>query len=104
MWGVVLFGISLFLAISLLSFHPSDPSFTSTSSTPEVENLTGRIGSYLADFLLQLFGGRGFSIPGGYPHTGMAKIPSPGTLQGSHGDFGRDPIFAGVCHSAEPPP
>ena len=89
MWGVVLFGISLFLAISLLSFHPSDPSFTSTSSTPEVENLTGRIGSYLADFLLQLFGGGAFLFPVVILILGWRKFqaqePSRGLMEISGG-------------------
>lgn len=62
-WGVILLGTSLLLGISLLSYHPSDPSFTSTTSSSEIYNLAGRTGAYLSDLLLQFFGGGAFLFP-----------------------------------------
>lgn len=53
--GIGLIGLSIFLMVSLISYHPKDPSFTGSSSGP-VKNFCGKVGSYIADGLIQLFG------------------------------------------------
>jgi S-DNA-T family DNA segregation ATPase FtsK/SpoIIIE len=53
--GVGLFGLFVFVLVSLLSYHPFDPSLNSVASGP-VRNFCGRAGSYTSDFLIQLFG------------------------------------------------
>lgn len=53
--GVGLLGVFLFILVSLLSYHPFDPSINSVASGP-VKNFCGRAGSYTADFLIQIFG------------------------------------------------
>jgi S-DNA-T family DNA segregation ATPase FtsK/SpoIIIE len=53
--GIGLMGLFLFLIVSLLSYHPFDPSFN-TAASGTVRNFCGRAGSYTADFLIQLFG------------------------------------------------
>jgi S-DNA-T family DNA segregation ATPase FtsK/SpoIIIE len=53
--GIVLILISFTFVVSILSYHPSDPSLNSSTSGP-VKNILGLTGSYLADFLLQIFG------------------------------------------------
>jgi S-DNA-T family DNA segregation ATPase FtsK/SpoIIIE len=54
--GVVWLAVSLFVGLSLFSFHPTDPSFNSTGSNLVVHNYCGYIGSFLADLLYQSWG------------------------------------------------
>jgi len=53
--GIGLCGIFVFVIVSLLSYHPFDPSLNSVATGP-VKNFCGRAGSYTADFLVQVFG------------------------------------------------
>ncbi|MBP1748084.1 MAG: FtsK/SpoIIIE domain protein [Deltaproteobacteria bacterium] len=53
--GVALIGIFLFLFVSLLSYHPLDPSFH-TVTDAGARNLCGKAGSYISDILIQLIG------------------------------------------------
>ncbi len=61
--GVVFLFLSLFLTLSLVSYHPSDPSWNTTTGPVAPGNLTGSIGSHLADLLLQSFGLASFLLP-----------------------------------------
>ncbi len=53
--GIGLLGLFLFLLVSLLSYHPFDPSFN-TLASGGARNWCGRAGSYISDALIQLFG------------------------------------------------
>lgn len=53
--GIILLGLSVFLFVSLVSYQPLDPSFHSFTEGP-AKNLCGKVGSYMADMLIQLFG------------------------------------------------
>lgn len=53
--GVALIGVFLFLFVSLLSYHPLDPSFH-TVTDAGARNLCGKAGSYISDILIQLVG------------------------------------------------
>lgn len=53
--GVTLAGLGLAIALSLVSFSVTDPSFNSATGT-EVTNLVGVPGAIFADLALQLFG------------------------------------------------
>jgi S-DNA-T family DNA segregation ATPase FtsK/SpoIIIE len=55
MIGTGLFGLFIFLFVSLISYHPFDPSFNTLASGP-ASNLCGKAGSYAADLLMQVFG------------------------------------------------
>lgn len=55
MLGVALIGVFLFLFVSLLSYHPLDPSFHTVTDT-SARNLCGKAGSYISDVLIQLVG------------------------------------------------
>jgi len=55
MLGVALIGVFLFLFVSLLSYHPLDPSFH-TVTDAAAKNLCGKAGAYLSDLFMQLFG------------------------------------------------
>ncbi len=48
--------LSLFMGLALASFHPTDPSFNSTSRSLASQNWCGFVGSFAADALYQLFG------------------------------------------------
>jgi DNA segregation ATPase FtsK/SpoIIIE, S-DNA-T family len=53
--GIGLFGVFLFIFVSLVSYNPFDPSLNTTASGP-IKNFCGRAGSYSSDFLIQIFG------------------------------------------------
>ncbi|MCI0418297.1 MAG: DNA translocase FtsK 4TM domain-containing protein, partial [Acidobacteria bacterium] len=64
--GLVLFTLTALLLLSLLSYHPTDPSFNTSRNrlhAGTVENLVGEFGSTLADLLLQAFGYPAFMLP-----------------------------------------
>jgi S-DNA-T family DNA segregation ATPase FtsK/SpoIIIE len=53
--SLALFGLTLFLALALLSYAPSDPSMNTVAGTT-TSNMMGRPGAYVSDFLLWLLG------------------------------------------------
>jgi S-DNA-T family DNA segregation ATPase FtsK/SpoIIIE len=62
--GILLLALAAFLLISLVSYHPSDPSLFSTASgTRKVDNFGGRVGAWLAALALQGFGLAAYLIP-----------------------------------------
>tara|TARA_B100000902_G_scaffold76775_1_gene81600 strand:+ start:3151 stop:5442 length:2292 start_codon:yes stop_codon:yes gene_type:complete len=54
--GFTLLGICLYIFITLLSYNSIDPSFSSFSSSDEIENLGGPFGAWISDVLFVLFG------------------------------------------------
>jgi DNA segregation ATPase FtsK/SpoIIIE, S-DNA-T family len=53
---------ALFVLLSLVSYHPHDPSWN-TAAGGRASNLTGAVGAKLADAVLQLFGLAAYVIP-----------------------------------------
>jgi DNA segregation ATPase FtsK/SpoIIIE, S-DNA-T family len=53
----------LFFSLSLVSYHPQDPSWNSASGALRAHNLTGFAGSYTADLCFQVLGLSAFAIP-----------------------------------------
>ena len=53
----------LFLTLSLISYHPQDPSWNAVSGLAKPQNMIGVVGAHLADFALQLFGLGAFGLP-----------------------------------------
>src|SRR3546814_11653262 len=49
-------GLSLFLLVTLASFSPDDPGWSSSGSGAPVQNLAGPIGAWIAAVLLSLCG------------------------------------------------
>ncbi len=47
---------ALILWFALFTYHPGDPGFSQASSNLEIQNGVGRVGSYIADMLFNLFG------------------------------------------------
>ncbi|AUQ25310.1 cell division protein FtsK [Dickeya zeae] len=58
---VVLFAV--YLAVALLSFSPSDPSWSQTAWHEPIHNLGGGVGAWLADTLFFVFGVLAYAIP-----------------------------------------
>jgi len=61
--GIALGAAGLFVLISLLSFHADDLSFNSYSTGAAARNFGGRVGAYIADLLMQLFGLASYAVP-----------------------------------------
>ena len=61
--GLVFLFAGLFFTLSLISYHPQDPSWNSIAGSAHARNLTGIAGSYTADLCLQLLGFGAFAIP-----------------------------------------
>jgi len=54
-------GVLLFLA--LVTYHRTDPSWSYATSTAHVLNVTGRVGAYVSDVLLYVFGYSAYLFP-----------------------------------------
>lgn len=61
--AVVFLYAGLFVLISLASYHPFDPSWNTVTRLVKPSNLTGRLGAFVADWLLQTFGLGAYAIP-----------------------------------------
>ncbi len=55
--------VGVYLLLSLVSFHPADPGPSNSIDPVEVHNLGGRLGAWLADFLLSLIGYLAYLLP-----------------------------------------
>lgn len=55
--------MALFLFLALLTHHQGDLGWSSTGSSSTITNAGGRVGAWLSDFLLCLFGYSGYLIP-----------------------------------------
>jgi S-DNA-T family DNA segregation ATPase FtsK/SpoIIIE len=61
--GLVFWGASAYLLMSLLSYSPSDPSFNRAGGSGPVRNWGGLVGAYLSDLLLQGLGLAALVLP-----------------------------------------
>lgn len=62
--GVILMAFAIFLLLCLVSYQPTDPSFTHyVAGKAHINNLGGFIGSYTSDSLLKLMGISAYLIP-----------------------------------------
>ncbi len=60
---IILLFIALFMAISLYSFSPDDPSWSQQKWVAEINNEGGRVGAWIADVFFYVFGVIAYSIP-----------------------------------------
>jgi len=56
-------GVTLLLLVSLISFNPDDPGWSSSGTGEAARNLAGEVGAWLADVLLSLFGLVAYALP-----------------------------------------
>jgi len=61
--GILLFFLVIFTLISLVSFHPDDPSIHNVGVQGDVHNLFGTLGAHVAGLLVGLFGLGAFWMP-----------------------------------------
>ncbi len=62
--SVIVFAVmAVFLLIALFSYHPADPGWSQAVSTDAIHNHAGRVGAYLANILLYIFGYLGYLLP-----------------------------------------
>jgi S-DNA-T family DNA segregation ATPase FtsK/SpoIIIE len=61
--GIFIFFFVIFTLISLLSYHPADPSIHSAGGGGRVQNLFGVVGAHLAGLLIGLVGMGAFWVP-----------------------------------------
>jgi len=61
--GVLLLIAGLLIWLSLVSYHPDDPSWNTAAGSVHSKNLIGPAGACLADLFLQLFGVLSFALP-----------------------------------------
>jgi S-DNA-T family DNA segregation ATPase FtsK/SpoIIIE len=59
----LLVALTVYLLLSLWTYHASDPGWSHSAGSERVENLGGRAGAWLADVLLNLFGYVAFLFP-----------------------------------------
>ena len=55
--------LAIFMMLSLVSYHPSDPGWSQTSWGGEIRNAAGPAGAWLADILLFSFGFSAYVVP-----------------------------------------
>ncbi len=55
-WWLLLVGASVYLLLVLVTYHKGDPAWSVSASSDVVRNAGGRLGAWLADVLLYLFG------------------------------------------------
>lgn len=63
MIGLLLIVVGLLLAISFLTYHPEDISFSTTATHPQIQNAIGKAGANLSDLFFQLFGIASYLFP-----------------------------------------
>ncbi|MGQ9470770.1 MAG: DNA translocase FtsK [Candidatus Aminicenantales bacterium] len=64
LFGLIFLAMAVFMAISLLSYNFNDPSWAQIAPTDQkIANYGGKVGAYLADSLLIVFGLAAFLLP-----------------------------------------
>jgi S-DNA-T family DNA segregation ATPase FtsK/SpoIIIE len=61
--AVVFLATGLFVLFSLVSYHPFDPSWDTVASEGQAVNLTGHVGAFVSDLLLQMLGLGACAVP-----------------------------------------
>ena len=61
--GFLLLAFGLLVLLGLASYHVTDPSWDTAAGPVKPQNLTGALGAYAADLLLQAFGAAAFLFP-----------------------------------------
>ncbi|MFD2837322.1 DNA translocase FtsK 4TM domain-containing protein [Azotobacter vinelandii] len=60
---IALSALSLYLWMALLTYDPSDPGWTHSSSVAQVQNAAGRTGAWFADILFMALGYFAYLFP-----------------------------------------
>ncbi|ATG73264.1 cell division protein FtsK [Zobellella denitrificans] len=60
---IIIILLAIFMMLSLVSYHPSDPGWSQTAWGGEISNAAGPAGAWLADILLFVFGFSAYLVP-----------------------------------------
>ena len=60
---IALAAVSIYLLIALISYFPDDPGWSHAGTNDAIHNQAGRIGAWISDVLLYLFGYLGYLFP-----------------------------------------
>ena len=74
MSGLIYLALTFLLYLALFSYHALDPSMNVASSTHDVSNLVGRVGSWTADLLFQFLGLSSMLVPLPLLFVGVRKL------------------------------
>jgi S-DNA-T family DNA segregation ATPase FtsK/SpoIIIE len=80
--GILLIFVAIFIFISLISYDSRDPSWTNTGwadsslASQKIHNYTGKVGAYLSDAILQVFGLASFLLPLALFYLGLQTFSS----------------------------
>jgi len=72
--GIFWIFFSVFILLSVISYNELDPSLNVSTNQIEIYNITGVIGSYISDFLIQFLGILAFMIPFIFFRIGKRQI------------------------------
>lgn len=61
--GILLLAVAGYFLLSLFTYHSHDPSWSYLTNTSHVSNAGGRVGAWLADVFLYVFGYFAYSLP-----------------------------------------
>lgn len=62
-WFLVLVPLALVIFAVLIGYHASDPSWTTSGTSPQVQHFAGKFGAYSADILLSFLGYAAYLMP-----------------------------------------
>jgi S-DNA-T family DNA segregation ATPase FtsK/SpoIIIE len=80
--GILLIFLAVFIFIGLISYDSRDPSWTNTGwadaslASQKIHNYTGKVGAYLSDAILQVFGLASFLLPLAFFYLGLQTFSS----------------------------
>jgi len=60
---LILGAVAVYLLVSLASYHPADPGWSSSGAATHIQNTGGLVGAWLADILLYLLGYLAYLFP-----------------------------------------
>lgn len=81
---IILIALGLFIFISFITYHSSDPSWSNTGNGGKIQNMTGAVGAWLADCFLYLFGYLAYLIPLAFAYCAWLVLREPAEEKVSH--------------------
>ncbi len=79
---IIFSAVALYFAIALGSYHPSDPGWSHSGHVDQVLNQGGRVGAWIADVFLYLFGYMAYLFPIMVAYTGWLLFRGTGAGAG----------------------
>ncbi len=108
--GMALILLASLLGISLLTYHPADPSFSTMTTDPIVRNAIGRVGATAADLFFQILGIGAYALPVGLVLSGIRWLKTEPPPVSKRKSLGWMLLISTICawaeflsHAATPP-